>query len=392
MEIAAQIRDRLADVPDPELGISVVELGMIDEVSVDDAGDVVVRVALTTAGCPLRAKLTRDVREAARGVAGVRSVRVAFGEMDAEARRSALERARRAAQERQAVTTVAPSVPVLAIASGKGGVGKSTVAANLAVALARLGHVVGVLDADVWGFSLARLLGVEGPVEAVAGRMRPVRRPVGPGELRVLAMGLLAQEERALAWRGLVVQKAVAQFLEDADWSGIDYLVVDTPPGTGDVPMTLARLLPRLGVVLVTTPSRAATGVAARTADFARGHHLRLLGVVENMAPATSASGEEFAPFGRDGGRELAESLGVELLASIPLDHALAQAGDEGRPLALEGDGGAFGALARRLRDDVAPPAGQAGCSARLLDALARAVAGDGAPGAFPGELRGQSS
>ncbi len=376
MGLPDDIRARLGDLPDPELGISVVELGMIGAITVGPEGDAVVSVALTTAGCPLRTQITRDVRETARQVAGVRAVRVEFSEMGPAAKRAALERVRSAAQDRSALTSLAPAVPVLAIASGKGGVGKSSVAANLAVSLARLGHVVGVLDADVWGFSLTRLLGVTGPVEATGGRMHPVRQRVGAGELRVLSMGLLAEDGRALAWRGLMVQKAVAQFLEDADWSGIDYLVVDTPPGTGDIPMTLARLLPRLGLVLVTTPSRAASRVAARSADFARGHHLRILGVVENMAPLTCAHGEVLAPFGAGGGQSLADELGVPLLASIPLQAALSAAADEGRPLALdEPADGEFLALARRVRDDLAPPPGRAGCSARLLDALDRAVA-----------------
>ncbi len=370
-----QVRERLAHVLDPELGVSIVELGMVGAVHVDGDGLATVAVALTTAACPLRAQIVRDVREAALSLDAVTEVEVAVAVMEAPARRELMSRARAAAQRRAPDTSIPPQVPVLMIASGKGGVGKSSVTANLAVALARTGRSVGVLDADVWGFSLSRLLGVRGEVEARAGKMIPRERVVGDGRVRLLSMGLLAEADEALLWRGLVVQKAVAQFIQDADWSGVDYFVIDTPPGTGDVAMTLARLLPQMGQLVVTTPAPAAQQVAARAADFARKSNIRVLGVIENMSALTCSCGERHALFGEGGGRRLAKDLGVPLLAEIDLSPLISHASDTGDPVALgEAADGVFTSLARRIVEEVAPPAGAVGCSARLLDAVTRAV------------------
>ncbi len=375
MNLVAAVNDRLTHVYDPELGVSVVELGMVRAVEVDDQ-DVVVTVALTTTGCPLRTQIERDIREAVASLDGVRGVRLVLEVMSNEEKRTAMTAARKAAQRRAPTTSLAPTTPVLAIASGKGGVGKSSVTANLATALALTGLSVGVLDADVWGFSLARLLDIDGEVQAVAGKMQPLVRPVGAGEIRLLSMGLLADEDQALLWRGLIVQKAVAQFIEDADWSGVDYLLIDTPPGTGDIAMTLARLLPAMGQLIVTTPNRAAQRIAARAADFARKSNIRVLGVIENMSAFTCACGERHAIFGDGGGAELAAQLSVPLLASIPLHGDVAHGGDAGRPVVSHEDGdGVFSELASRILRDVAPPAGALGCSARLLEAITRAVA-----------------
>ena len=375
MNLVAAVNDRLTHVYDPELGVSVVELGMVRAVEVDDQ-DVVVTVALTTTGCPLRTQIERDIREAVASLDGVRGVRLVLEVMSNEEKRTAMSAARKAAQRRAPTTSLAPTTPVLAIASGKGGVGKSSVTANLATALALTGLSVGVLDADVWGFSLARLLDIDGEVQAVAGKMQPLVRPVGAGEIRLLSMGLLADEDQALLWRGLIVQKAVAQFIEDADWSGVDYLLIDTPPGTGDIAMTLARLLPAMGQLIVTTPNRAAQRIAARAADFARKSNIRVLGVIENMSAFTCTCGERHAIFGDGGGAELAAQLSVPLLASIPLHGDVAHGGDAGRPVVSHEDGdGVFSELASRILRDVAPPAGALGCSARLLEAITRAVA-----------------
>ncbi len=374
MNLVAAVNDRLTHVYDPELGVSVVELGMVRAVEVDDQ-DVVVTVALTTTGCPLRTQIERDIREAVASLDGVRGVRLVIEVMSNEEKRTAMTAARKAAQGRAPTTSLAPTTPVLAIASGKGGVGKSSVTANLATALALTGLSVGVLDADVWGFSLARLLDIDGDVQAVAGKMQPLVRPVGAGEIRLLSMGLLADEDQALLWRGLIVQKAVAQFIEDADWSGVDYLLIDTPPGTGDIAMTLARLLPAMGQLIVTTPNQAAQRIAARAADFARKSNIRVLGVIENMSAFTCTCGERHAIFCDGGGAELAEQLQVPLLASIPLHGDVAHGGDAGRPVVSREDGdGVFSELASRILRDVAPPAGALGCSARLLDAISRAI------------------
>jgi ATP-binding protein involved in chromosome partitioning len=376
VSIVEHVRDRLGQVLDPELGASIVELGMVGDVSVSSDGVVTVVVALTTAACPLRSQIDRDVREAVSLIDGVRSVNITMGAMDAVQRDALMRRARQLAQDRAPTTSLPLGTPVLAITSGKGGVGKSSVAANLAVALARTGRSVGVLDADIWGFSLPRLLGVSGPVEASAGKMQPIEKKTGTGVLRVLSMGFLAEEEQALLWRGLIVQRAVQQFIEDADWSGVDYLIIDTPPGTGDIAMALARLLPQTGHLIVTTPALAAQRVAARAADFARRSNVRVLGVIENMSSYTCSCGEVHEIFGRGGGKELAEELHVPLLAEIPLREEVAHGGDAGEPAGLsDGPTGAlFATMATRIIDDIAPPLGAVGCSARLLEAVERAV------------------
>lgn len=360
---------------DPELGASVVELGMISDVRVE--GRVAhVAVALTTASCPLRGDIERDVREAVLEIDDVDEVALTMGVLDPDAKAALMRTARALAQARAPQTSIPRRAPVVMIASGKGGVGKSSVTANLAVALATTGLRVGVLDADIWGFSLARLLGITGEVEVRGGKMTPLERPCGTGSVSLLSMGHLADEKQALLWRGLVVQKAVAQFIEDADWSGIDVMVIDTPPGTGDIVMTLARLLPHMGQVVVTTPSRAAQHVAARAADFARKSHIRLLGVIENMSGFACECGRVHAPLGVGGGRDLADELGVDLLARIPLRGDVADGGDDGLPVAWhEDDQGTFHELAQRLWSLTATLV-PAGCTARLLDVLDQAVSG----------------
>ncbi|MEO9180381.1 MAG: P-loop NTPase, partial [Acidimicrobiales bacterium] len=221
MQPSEQLRERLSRVLDPELGASIVELGMVGDIAVDDQGRATVHVALTTVGCPLRSQIERDVKEAALSQDDVTSVELVMGVMDAAARSTLMTRARSIAQERAPLTSIPVQTPVLMIASGKGGVGKSSIAANLAVALAQTGRCVGVLDADIWGFSLSRLLGIQGEVRASGGKMQPLERAFGTGSIKLLSMGLLADEDQALMWRGLMVQKAVAQFIEDADWAGV---------------------------------------------------------------------------------------------------------------------------------------------------------------------------
>jgi ATP-binding protein involved in chromosome partitioning len=374
--LADALRERLARVLDPELGASIVELGMVGEISVSPDGDAVVEVALTTAGCPLRGQIERDVTEAALVVEGVRHVELRVGAMAAAEKSALLRKARRLAQERSASTSVPTTTPVIALTSGKGGVGKSSITANLAVALATTGRTIGVLDADIWGFSVPRLLGVRGEVEARSGKMIPLERPVGAGRLKVLSMGFLTEEDQALLWRGLIVQRAVQQFVEDADWSDVDYLVIDTPPGTGDIAMALARILPQTGHLIVTTPALAAQRVAARAADFARKSNVRVLGVIENMSALRCECGERHALFGEGGGLSLADELRVPLLASLPLRREVSAGGDVGEPAALSDPETRtlFEDLARQIVTGIAPPAGLAGCSARLISAVEEAV------------------
>ena len=369
------LRQRLAQVLDPELGASIVDLGMVGAITIDSSGHARVHIALTTSGCPLRAQIERDVREASLAIDEVTSVELVMGVLDAEAKSTLIKKARTFAQERAPRTSIPYQTPVLMIASGKGGVGKSSITANLAIALAQRGHRVGVLDADIWGFSLSRLLGIDGEVHALDGKMQPLERRVGNGVVKLLSMGLLADEDQALLWRGLIVQKAVAQFIEDANWSDIEYLLIDTPPGTGDIAMTLARLLPQMGQILVTTPSRAAQRVAQRAADFARKSNIRVLGVVVNMSGFLCSCGIRHVLFGEGGGRELSEKLSVPLLSEIELRPAIGEGGDRGEPAALlEAPEGVFHQLAALIVRDIAPPPGATGCSARMLDALERSV------------------
>lgn len=367
---------RLRGVVDPELGDDIVDLGMVRDVAVSDAGDVRVDIALTIAGCPLRSQIERDVRGSVGAMPGVRSVDLVMGQMDEAERAAVMARARWKAREHAPATAVPPRARVLAVASGKGGVGKSSVTVNLAAALARRGMTIGVLDADIGGFSVPRLLGMEGRLEARQGKMVPLERPAGTGVLRVLSMGFLADEDRAVMWRGLLLNRAVQQFLQDAHWGDLDYLLVDLPPGTGDVQMGLARMLPRTEMLLVTTPPLAAQRVAARAADMARRGYLRVAGVIENMSDFTCEHGTSYALFGSGGGARLAADLGVPLVGSIPLHPDMSAAGDAGEPVAL-GAGelsAVFAQLARAVADDIAPVVETASCTARLLDALGEAA------------------
>jgi ATP-binding protein involved in chromosome partitioning len=375
----AEIVEALRAVVDPELGDNVVDLGMVRGARVSAEGDVVVDVALTIAGCPLRSQIERDVTGRLAALEGVRRVEVRMAEMDAEARADVMSRARWKARQNAPETGVSADTRILAVGSGKGGVGKSSVTVNLAVALARRGHTVGVLDADIWGFSVPRLLGMEGGVEARKGKMIPLEQRHGGGLLKVLSMGFLADEDKAIMWRGLVLTRAVQQFLEDAEWGELDYLLVDLPPGTGDVQMGLARILPRTELLLVTTPPLAAQKVAARAADMARRGFLRVAGVIENMSDFTCEHGTSYALFGEGGGRRLAAEIGVPLVGAVPIHPDIAAAGDAGAPVAA-GSGElaeVFSELARVLAEEVAPVVETAGCTARLLDRIAEAVSAE---------------
>ena len=273
------------------------------------------------------------------------------------------------------------------------GVGKSSVTVNLATALAALGHTVGVLDADIWGFSVPRLLGMSDRMEAerVDGsdkpKIIPNRKPIGSGQLKVVSTGFLVEESTALMWRGLMLTKAVEQFLADVAWGDLDYLLIDMPPGTGDVQMGLARMLPRTSMVIVTTPAIAAQKVAQRAADMAKRSFLPVVGVIENMSAFTCDHGETYALFGEGGGIALAADIDAPLLGQIPLEPAVAAGNDDGVPVSLAGDSVAahtFRSIAARISDEIAPPArttgsDMAGCSARLLDAVNAAF--EGQPG-----------
>ncbi len=367
------IRSWLRGVIDPELGSDIVDLGMVRDIAVDAIGAVTVTVALTTAGCPLRGQIQRDVRTRIASVEGVSDVRIEWGEMTPDEKTTAMERARFNMSQRVEDTAVATTTKVVLVASGKGGVGKSSVTVNLAAALAARGLRVGILDADIWGFSVPRMIGVAGRLEGTEhdGRkvMAPNVRHVGDGEVRVVSMGFLVEDESsALMWRGLMLQRGVQHFLQDVAWGDdLDYLLVDMPPGTGDVQMGIAKLIPRAEVIVVTTPAVAAQKVAARMVSMARKNFLRVVGVVENMSSFVCEHGTAYELFGSGGGAELAQDAGVPLLAQIPLTPEVVAGGDVGEPAAL-GVGpaaDAFRALAERLHTETVPPVEMTSCSAR---------------------------
>ncbi len=372
-----QVRSALTAVVDPELGADIVDLGMVTGIDVGHDGRVVVEVALTVAGCPLRTQIRQDVETHVGALPGVQEVTVTLGVMDPEQRKAVMARARLLARDPSPSINISETTRVIAVASGKGGVGKSSVTVNLAVSLARRGLTVGVLDADIWGFSVPRLLGMQGEVEARDKKMVPLERRIGEGVLRVLSMGFLADEESAIMWRGLILNRAVQQFLEDVHWGNLDYLLIDMPPGTGDIQMGLARMVPRTEVIVVTTPPVAAQKVAARTADMARKGYLRVAGVIENMSDFTCEHGTSYALFGSGGGARLAADVGVPLIGQIPLHPAMAAGGDAGQPVALERGhplADAFDHIADEVITTIAPVVPMDACSVRLLDRVEAAV------------------
>jgi ATP-binding protein involved in chromosome partitioning len=377
---ADEIRNLLRAVIDPELGANIVDLGMATDVTVSADGVVTIGVKLTVKGCPLRAQIKNDIESRLETHPGVSKVKIDWGEMNAQERSEVMTKARWNARDNAGDTAVPVSARVLAIASGKGGVGKSSVTANLAVALAAQGRTVGVLDADIWGFSMPRMLGMTDRLEArrmdgnEKPRIIPNERRVGSGLLKVVSTGMLVDDEStALMWRGLMLTKAVEQFLNDVHWGNVDFLLIDMPPGTGDVQMGLARMLPRTDLVIVTTPAVSAQKVAIRAADMARRSFLRVAGVIENMSNFTCEHGSTYALFGEGGGAALAREIGVDLLGQVPIENAVAHGSDTGEPVALAGvspAAEAFRDIAKKIIAATVPAGEMAGCSARLLESV----------------------
>jgi ATP-binding protein involved in chromosome partitioning len=315
----------LESVIDPELKRSVVELDMVRDVSVE-GGSVAVTIALTVPGCPLRASFEEQVEEALRPLEGIQTVELSFDVLSPEERAALTTKLRGGVAERTPGVSVDANTRVIAVASGKGGVGKSSLTANLAAAFSRVGHRTGVLDADVYGYSIPTMLGIhQRPVAVDRMIVPPVR-----GDLKVMSIGFFLDDNSPVMWRGPMLHRALEQFLSDVHWGELDTLVVDMPPGTGDVAISLGQLLPRAEAVVVTTPHRAAQQVAVRAAQMARKTNMRLVGVVENMS-FRAGSGEEL--FGSGGGDALAEEVGAPLLGRIPFDPRLAAYADEGEPI-----------------------------------------------------------
>ncbi|MEO6859245.1 MAG: Mrp/NBP35 family ATP-binding protein [Solirubrobacteraceae bacterium] len=324
-----QVTEALRSVIDPELRRDIVELNMVRSIDIHANGVIDVMVSLTTAGCPIRSHFQTGVADAVRGVEGVSGVNVSFDVLS-DTEKSAL--GRKLGRGSLPEGALAQVSNVICIGSGKGGVGKSSVTANLAAALSASGKQVGVLDADVWGYSQPRMLGVGAERPRVNEQRKLVPISAFDG-IKVMSIGFFVEQDAAVVWRGPMLHKALQQFLEDVEWGALDYLLIDLPPGTGDVSMTLAQLLPQAKFLLVTTPQPVAQKVAARSAEMATKLKLEIAGVIENMSGFVTPSGERFQIFGAGGGQLLAEELEVPLLAKIPLTMALREQSDSGLPL-----------------------------------------------------------
>jgi ATP-binding protein involved in chromosome partitioning len=333
---------------------------------------VVVGIALTIAECPLRNQIENDARRRVESMPGVDDVEIRTTAMTKKQRAGLMSVARAKAREGAEATRVGPTTRVVAVGSGKGGVGKSSISVNVAVALARSGFRVGLLDADIWGFSTPRMLGVEDRLEADGDSKLIV--PVMAQGVKLVSTGLIIEtEETALMWRGLMLSKALEQFLKQVEWGELDYLIIDLPPGTGDIQMALTRMLPQAEMVVVTTPQRAAQKVAVRVADMARRSHMPIVGVIENMAGLACECGRVHDVFGSGGGAELAGDLGVPLIASIPLDPEVVPGGDHGVPVVTTAGGSAAGAALRGAAATLTrllPPADMETCTGRIAKIL----------------------
>jgi ATP-binding protein involved in chromosome partitioning len=331
MSSEATIKDALRSVIDPELRRSIVELDMVREIKIGANGVVDVTVSLTTPGCPIKGHFQTSVTEAVAALEGVSHVNVYFDVLDDTQKAALRQKLGRGSLPDGALAQVGA---ITCVGSGKGGVGKSTLTANLAAALAAEGKHVGILDADVWGYSIPRMYGLGATRPSVSAARKII--PLEAHGVKVMSIGFFVEEDSAVVWRGPMLHKALTQFLQDVEWGAIDHLLIDLPPGTGDVSMTLAQLLPQARFVIVTTPQPTAQKVARRSAEMARKLSLEISGVIENMSGFTTPSGERFQIFGQGGGQELADELDVPLLGKVPLTMPLREHADDGVPLVLE--------------------------------------------------------
>lgn len=334
----AEVTAALETVIDPEIRRPITDLDMVDSVAVD--GDrVAVTILLTTAGCPLHATITKDVKEAVGKLDGVAAVDVSMGVMDDDQKKALREKLNGGRAEREIPFAQPGSLTrVIAVTSGKGGVGKSSMTANLAAAMAEQGLKVGVMDADIYGFSIPRMLGVEHEPQVIDGMIIP---PVGVEGIKVMSIGMFVPDGQAVVWRGPMLHRALQQFLGDVFWGDLDVLLIDMPPGTGDVAISIAQLLPNSEILVVTTPQVAAAEVAERAGSIAGQTRQRVIGVVENMSYLVQPDGSHLEVFGSGGGASVASRLtaqlgyDITLLGQVPLDIALREGGDTGRPVAL---------------------------------------------------------
>ncbi|WP_286218312.1 Mrp/NBP35 family ATP-binding protein [Paraoerskovia sediminicola] len=357
--LADQVREALSSVIDPEIGRPITDLGMVRDVGLEtrDVGGAlaVVGIDLTVAGCPMKSRIVKDVTAAALTVSGVEDVQVELGAMSAEQREELRTKLRGGVGE-PVIPFAQPDslTKVYAIASGKGGVGKSTVTANLGVALARQGLKVGIVDADIYGFSIPGMLGVDRQPTRVDSMLLP---PVAHG-VKVVSIGMFVPKGQPVVWRGPMLHRALQQFLADVYWGDLDVLLLDLPPGTGDIAISVAQLLPGSEILVVTTPQTAAAEVAERAGSIASQTNQRVAGVLENMSWLEQPDGSRLELFGSGGGERVARNLSaatgydVPLLGQVPLDVVLREAGDAGTPAVLV-EGGAPSAGAAAL-DDVA--------------------------------------
>ena len=345
-----QVLKALEAVIDPEIRKNVVELGMVRSIDIAETGTVDVKISLTTAGCPIRNHFVDAATEAVSALQGVTGVNVSFDVLTDQEKQKLQQRLGGGSLPDGSLAAVAN---VICVGSGKGGVGKSTLTSNLAAALASEGKKVGILDADVWGYSIPRMYGLG----ATRPPVSPERKilPLESYGVKVMSIGFFVEEDAAVVWRGPMLHKALTQFLQDVDWGELDFLLVDLPPGTGDVSMTLSQLLPQARFVIVTTPQDTAQKVARRAAEMASKVNLEVIGIIENMAGFTTPAGERFPIFGEGGGESLADELDVPLLGKVPITMPLRAQADAGQPLVFENpDDPAAQAIRRAARGLVA--------------------------------------
>jgi ATP-binding protein involved in chromosome partitioning len=356
----------LSTIVDPELGVDIVELGMVKDITYKDA-TVFIQLALTIAECPMRNQIETEINRKLLLMENIDKVQIDVVAMNKKDRSAVMEKARKKARDNATETKIDPQTRVIAIGSGKGGVGKSTISTNIALGLEKQGYKTGLLDADIWGYSIPRLLGIQARLEAGEDKkIIPYKR----GNLEVVSTGLITEDEdTALMWRGLMLSKALEQFLNDVSWGKLDYLIIDLPPGTGDIQMALGRLLPQAELIVVTTPQVTAQKVATRVADMAKRSFIPLLGVIENMSYFETDTGQKYEIFGEGGGEKLAEQFAIPLLMKIPLSENTTIEADKGIPLIeQEMDTPTKSSLNELVNKitDVLPPIADETCTGRI--------------------------